>query len=916
MTARVTNSFDDRLHALRLNWDVLAVLALFFASFALYAFTAAPGVLDADYGEFQTVIYNLGVTHTGYPLYFLLAKLWTLVMPAGTAAYRANVFSGLFGALTLVLVYALLRTLTERRAVALLTAVLFGLSRVQWSQAVIPDVYTLNSFFIVLVLWFAILWRDGRVPLWWVALAYGLSLTHHRTMLWIAPALAIFVLWGAGRALFKPRVLLPAVVALLAPLLLYLYIPLRGDSDVGVEYHAKNFTDMILASNVSVWLKFGPPGFLWERITQVYLPLMVEQFTVAGMALGLFGVVALALKRVPLGFPEKVPARQLLALLLLAHLGETAFAIVFWVVDSEIFFIPSYLTFLIFAGIGLAVLCDEIQTRVASRNLSRGLQGALLVGVALVAAFLLWTNFARSDRSRDDSADTRWQEILALPLEANATLVGPWEDLTPFEYYYYVENARRDLKRDKIVVYRDQLKLVSQGDVAARVRELLQQDKAVYLTRHPADTETLDFSRLDLAPVASLWRVSLRNATRQLALKQFGAEDELRAVHYAGSPRAGDFVTTVLNWSPEALLEKMRLVWTLRDADRRVWAEQETLPFGGRAISRAGDTLRDAQGIFVPPDAPPGTYTLELAAFARDSQEPQTLTGDTNLISLELPVSAPEVSAASDVLRIPRPLQAELKDAKFLGYGVDNTEPRGGDVLDFSTWWQGLTRGDGNFEVKFRAADGSETVLYQGALFSNKEKFEPAQSVRARQSITLPPQAPAGFARLALTYNGQPLPEIRLSLGESMRKFREPVIPHPQLALVGGDIQLLGYRLDRRAYRAGETIPLTLIWSANRTPSQNFKVFVHLLDANGVLRAQQDSFPQNGSLPTVRWFPGEYVSDDHTLALPKDLPPGDYRVAVGMYDETTGERAQLRDANDAPLQDNRVLLGDVITIQP
>lgn len=916
MSSRVTKSFDDSLHALRLNWDVLAVLALFFASFALYAFTAAPGVLDADYGEFQTVIYNLGVTHTGYPLYFLLAKLWTLVMPAGTTAYRANVFSGLFGALTLVLIYALLRTLTERRAVALLTAVLFGLSRVQWSQAVIPDVYTLNSFFIVLVLWFAVLWRDGRVPLWWLALAYGLSLTHHRTMIWIAPALAIFVLWGAGRALFKPRVLVPAVVALLAPLLLYLYIPLRGDSDVGVEYHAKNFTDMILASNVSVWLKFGPPGFLWERITQVYLPLMVEQFTAAGMALGLFGVVALAIKRVPRGFPEKLPARQLLALLLLAHLGETAFAIVFWVVDSEIFFIPSHLTFLIFAGIGLAVLCDEIQTRVASRPISRALQIALLVGVALVAAFLLWSNFARDDRSRDDSADTRWQEILALPLEANATLVGPWEDLTPFEYYYYVANARHDLKRDKIVVYRDQLKLVSQGDVAARVRELLQQDKAVYLTRHPADTETLDFSRLDLAPVASLWRASLKNATRQLALKQFGTEDELRAVSYAGSPRAGDFVTTVLNWSSDAPLEKMRLVWTLRDADNRVWAEQETLPFGGRVISREGDTLRDVQGIFIPPDAPPGKYTLELAALERDSQEPQTLTGDTNLISLELTVSAPEVSAASDVLRIPRPLTADLKDAKFLGYGVDNTEPRGGDALEFSTWWQGLTRGDGNFEVKFRAGDGSETVLYQGALFSNKEAFEPAQSVRARQTITLPPQAPAGFARLALTYNGQPLPEIRLSLGESLRKFREPVIPHPQLALVGGDIQLLGYKLDRRAYRAGETIPLTLIWSANRTPSQNFKVFVHLLDANGVLRAQQDSFPQNGSLPTVRWFPGEYVSDDHALALPNDLPPGDYRIAIGMYDETTGERAQLRDAKDAPLQDNRVLLGDGITIQP
>jgi hypothetical protein len=92
-------------------------------------------------------------------------------------------------------------------------------------------------------------------------------------------------------------------------------------------------------------------------------------------------------------------------------------------------------------------------------------------------------------------------------------------------------------------------------------------------------------------------------------------------------------------------------------------------------------------------------------------------------------------------------------------------------------------------------------------------------------------------------------------------------------------------------------------------------VFTHLLDANVVLRAQQDSIPQRGNLPTTRWFPGEYISDEYALALPNDLPPGEYRIAVGMYDETTGERAPLRDANHMPLQDNRVLLDDVITIQ-
>ena len=915
MTQRVTKTLDETLHTVRVNWDFLAALALFFASFALYTFTAAPGVLDADFGEFQTNIYNLGVSHTGYPLYFILAKLWTMAMPAGTIAYRANVFSGLFGALTLVLIYALMRTLTERRGVALLTAILFGVSRVQWSQAVIPDVYTLNSFFIVLVLWFALLWRMERVPLWWVALAYGLSLTHHRTMIWLAPALGIFILWGGGRKIFQPRVLLSSLAALFLPLLLYAYIPLRGASDVGVEYHPGNNIN-IFALNAMYDLRFGPPGFLWERITQVYLPLMMEQFTIVGFVLGWLGVVLLAMKRVPRDFPDNLPPRQVLLLFGLAHLGETAFAIVFWVVDSEIFFIPSYLTFLFFIGIALAYVCDAIETRVTRRNVSRVLVNGVVLGIALGAAFLLVTNFARNDQSKNDAPDARWQEILAQPLEKNATLMGPWEDLTPFEYYYYAENARRDLKRDKIVIYRDQLVLVPQGDVAARVREKLQQGEAVYLTRHPDDTETLDFARLDLAPIASLWRVSSRNAARNFAVQEFGADDELRAINWNETPRAGDFVSTVLNWSPDAPLEKTRLVWTLRDADKRVWAHQETLPFGGREIARAENILRDVQGIFIPPDAPPGKYFLTLEAFERDSQNPQTLIGETNSIVQTLDVSASETAAALQVLRIPRPLQADVSDAKFLGYGVDNVEPRGGDVIEFSTWWQGLARGDDNFEIKFRTADGAETTLYQGALFAGEQEFEPQQIVRARKTITLPPATPAGFARFALMYDGQPLPEIRLSVGESQRMFREPAISRAQNVLVGDDIQLRGYTLERTALRAGDTIPLTLIWNAARTPSQNFKVFVHLLDANGVLRAQQDSIPQRGNLPTTRWFAGEYVADEYALALPKDLPAGDYRIAIGMYDETSGERAPLRDANGAPLADNRALLDDVIQVRP
>lgn len=915
---------EQGLTPLNINWDVVAALVLFFASFALYARTATPGVLDGDGGEFQTNIYLLGVSHTGYPLYFLLAKLWTLLMPVGSIAYRANVFSCLFGALTLVLLYFTLRTLDLSRVISLGVSVLFGVSRVQWSQAIIPDVYTLNSFFIVLVLWLAILWRLGRVPLWAVALAYGLSLTHHRTMIWFAPPLGLFALWGGGLKIFQPRELAKTIAALFLPLLLYLYIPLRGESFVGVEYHPGNNIN-IFALNAVYDLRFGPIGFIWERITQVYLALLIEQFTVIGFVFGLVGIAALATKRVPRNFPAALAPRQLLLLIGLAHLLETAFAIVFWVVDSEIFFIPSFLTFLFFSAIGFAVVLEwsqetlrEVTLRRTFRtaNMSRLLAvGAAILFVAL-CGYLVWTNFARDDASGNDEAQARWQAILSQPLEEGATLIGPWQDLTPLEYYQNVEKVRPDLYRLKVILFQDQLKIGSQGDVAAQVRSIESQGGSAYLTVHPDDTETLrGFDKLELVPFDSLWRIDSKNNADSQPQK-FGADDELRSLTALNAPVPGNFINVALNWSADTALDKMRLVLELNGAEQS-WVQQETLPLGGRTAVPNKKTIRDVQGIMIPPDAPPGNYTFQVSAFERESNTPVSIVGDSNFVTTTLHIPSPPTPTAQVQVTIPHPLPAQAGDAKFLGYDVSQMQPSGGDILEFSSWWQNIARADDTFEIKLQDAEQVETVLYQGALLPNASgTLNPEQIVRARQEITIPPQAATGYARLVFSLNGQALPPIRIPLGESKRRFRYPIIQRPQLTLVGDSLQLLGYNLGRTAYRAGDTLPLTLYWSTDQTPPASYKVFVHLVDASGALRAQVDSIPKNGTLATNRWFPGEYVTDDYTLSLPHDLPPGNYHLQVGMYEEQGGVRVLLKDANNAPLADNAVTLDDVIVIQP
>jgi hypothetical protein len=103
----------------------------------------------------------------------------------------------------------------------------------------------------------------------------------------------------------------------------------------------------------------------------------------------------------------------------------------------------------------------------------------------------------------------------------------------------------------------------------------------------------------------------------------------------------------------------------------------------------------------------------------------------------------------------------------------------------------------------------------------------------------------------------------------------------------------------------GQILPVEFTWQPLNQPQLDYNLFLQLLDPNGGLLAQHDSQPNGGYSPTSTWNPGEQVLDRHGLALPPDLPAGDYRLIAGLYDPTTGVRLTTTENNDF------VELGDV-----
>ena len=75
----------------RHGWDVACII---FVTLIVYVLGACPTIYVGDSGELVAAVHLLGIPHpSGYPLYVLLGKIWTLLLPVGSIAYRMSVFS-------------------------------------------------------------------------------------------------------------------------------------------------------------------------------------------------------------------------------------------------------------------------------------------------------------------------------------------------------------------------------------------------------------------------------------------------------------------------------------------------------------------------------------------------------------------------------------------------------------------------------------------------------------------------------------------------------------------------------------------------------------------------------------------------------------------------------------------------------
>jgi len=117
---------------------------------------------------------------------------------------------------------------------------------------------------------------------------------------------------------------------------------------------------------------------------------------------------------------------------------------------------------------------------------------------------------------------------------------------------------------------------------------------------------------------------------------------------------------------------------------------------------------------------------------------------------------------------------------------------------------------------------------------------------------------------------------------------QSPSIAYP--ATFADGIQLLGYDLRQDRIQEQPVLDVALYWQAAATPSQEYTVFVQLLDANGAFVTGFDNPPCHRTCPTTTWQPGEFLRDEYQLALDGLDISSPFQLQIGMYN---GEGTRL-----------------------
>ena len=873
-------------------WRWLGPLFVLAALLPVYLLTLPNAVGQADTFEFQVVAPQLGLAHpTGYPLFLLLGKLFTLI-PLNTVAWRLNVAVMVYGLAAACLLFGLGYRLRARGEVAVVTAVTLGLIPIFWSQAIEAEVYTLHALFVVAALFVMREigdWRLGigdwgnpshtptpahplsRSPML-LAFLLGLAITNHLTTTFLLPAAGLTLLFSGyfrrKSLIAHLQSLLLLALAFALPLLLYAYLPLRWTAVHHEPMGLSRFVDWVIGGRFQgalQWRAWLDDPTRYEVVGRIYL----SNWGWVNLAIAALGLITLFVRR-----------WQFALILLVTWLGVTFYALNYYVPDLAVFLMGAQVVTAVFWLAGANWLLE-----IGDRRLGR-ISHLILLFLTIPTLLLAVAHWPQIDQSGDDGLLTWGAAVLAQPLAANAAILADSEKIAPLYYLQQAEGVRPDL---------DIMVLPDEAAYRAELDQRLAAGQTVYLARFLPGLEGVYHLRA-LGPLTEVSREPLTTLP-DTAVAAPLAFDNILLLGY--------------EWQPEAAIDPAQAALTL------YWQPTNPPTHPLQVYLRLGDHVSDGRfpaNNFYPTNAWKGDEIVpDFHLLPRPILDrPQKL----NLqIALAPPFTPPDaldwqkITAvslpATPFTNLPQPIRAQIGPAALLsvdfaaqirpqqplnvllsGYG----EPSG---------IQAVLLAEGETLPNLPLA----RVIYRGPLA--ERPFTMAKTVVG--------VAENGRYQLVLTRPGQTLicgwlqpVSVACPLGDVVVSGA----PLPAGAINYDDkIALLDVALADTTLQPGGQLNLTLQWQALTPIADDYTVFLQVVDAQDRLVGQVDAWPLQGTLPTSQWTPGQTITDPYTIQLDPDMPPGAYRLLIGWYLLADLRRLPILNADGAPVDDKLAVSG-------
>ncbi|MBN1427594.1 MAG: DUF2723 domain-containing protein [Anaerolineae bacterium] len=609
------------------TWSLLVFTLLL----TLYVRTLLPGVVGGDAGELQYAGPLLALTHpTGQPLYVLLGFLWSHLFPIGTFAWRMNLLAAISAAAAGAILTGTIYRLYRGPVIASAAGLTLGLGATLWGQAVIADKYAFSAFFASLVTGLALWWmQDHDQPygdrlLYALALAYGLSLLHHRSMFVFAPGLGLLV-GGIERGKLwqdRQRTLIGTALVLLPPLIIYpLFLPLVQARDLSPFL----WQPSSLSGWINWWLErhvltgevlVFDSGMTWARQLLIYLETLRQDYTLVTVIFAVFGLALLVRRRM------MTVVFLLVTYALVGALGANYRGNV----RQFTYYLPSFVVLGYVYGIGLGeckrFMRERIEIRFTRVRILEYTIGFVLIAGVVLTQIMRAYPLLRGESTYGQTLDVYRQTLKSgdmgdrlvarmIDLPQDAVVLADWEQLTSLWYKQKVEGVRPDLT----LIY----PIERLGDFDA-------DDRPICLARmlpigeewHPTNIGPLVC--LNHKPVVTIPK-DFMPLDKLLLTPDGDPQLELAAYRLDQSTiSAGQYVPLVLAWrAPIAHPKDYSISLRILTEDwQPVWSADIAAPvLGMYPTSRwvPGEIVTDYHELAIPREMPPGRYLWTVVVY-------------------------------------------------------------------------------------------------------------------------------------------------------------------------------------------------------------------------------------------------------------------------------------------------------------